>query len=160
MNIKTLTDRINQLNDKNPKIKQLMRNSNQTKQKTQPRPFDSVTNVPVANSAKHHRKTQKENTDVRQCNEKAKGGENVKDRSLHLLKNTAGVSTKMFNGFRSTVQASITQNHTQESEKEACKKNRNFIQANKKNAFSAQKIGGFFEHNQFFTTIKETKKVN
>lgn len=160
MTMKTLNDRINQLNEKNPKIKQLMRQSNNPKPKTPVRPFDSVTNVPGSAPAKRQRRNQKENADTRQCNERPKCADNMKDRSLHAMKSTAGTSSKIFNGFRSTIHASAVQNNVQEQEKEVCKRGRNFIEANKKNAFSAQKIGGFFEHNQFFTTIKETKRVN
>lgn len=160
VNVKSLTDRITQLSEKNPKIQQLMRNSNQITQKTCTRPYDSVMNLMPTSSAKKSRKTTKENCIHKFGYDNANCKEITKQISIKPSKDGVQESKNGYDGFRSTVQASITPNHPLDPDnKDVNKKNRNFIQANKKNAFSAQKIVGFFEHNQFFTTIKEIKML-
>ena len=157
INIKSLTDRINQLHEKNPKLQQLMRNSHNTPAKRPSKHYDSVTNGPLDSV---HRNGRNLKASVH-CTTKGhrgshRGGKNI---SANPVREGAQGGRRGFEGVKSMVHTSVTPSYVVESNAKAVgKKDRNFIEANKKNAFCAQKISGFFEHNRFFSTIKESKR--
>ena len=161
INIKNLNERINQLNEKNPRLQQLLQKSQQSQTKRHYRHCESVINTEPSMLHAKSGKAAKENSKARRSNSKNRDKNGKKPVSSNPLKEQDNINKTLFDGFRSTVQTSVTPNYLYNVDKKQLnKKNINFIKANKKNAFSAQKIGGFFEHNQFFTTAKESRMVN
>ena len=161
MNLKSLTDRINQFQEKNPKLQQLMRKSHNNSFKKPLRPHDSVINrLPTSTYEKSVKKI-KNNLKSHPTDMKHNRKQGMYPIKVYPLKSVPKSKGKDFNGVKSTVKVSITPNYPVNSKKRgSVKKDKNFIEANKKNAFSAQKISGFFEHNHFFSTIKESKNLN
>lgn len=158
LNVERLKDRINHLNEKNPRIQQLINNKKNPEQKTHNyQPFGSILKTPPTTvngklQNGNHKTIYKKLSKSRNRN-----NFNKNPLNLNPLKKSIKNDKIKFDNLKNNIQPLITVNYMNQSD---LQKARNFIAANKKNAFSAQKIGGFFEHNEFFTAINDTKKIN